>query len=465
MRPVEAAERARFRLLLPCRVVGRTDPFFDHRERVVGVFGDGVSDRVWLVDDAGDETHAVGFDGVDDAPGEGEIERVPLADDAGESNGATPGTEQAEPDAWLAEGGRWRRDPKVAGESEFDATAAGRPVDAGDDDRLALFYRPGDTLSLSGERFGVVEPCDRVEVGTGAEARPGPVEIDDRLGGVDSGFERVEVGRTEGVAGRWAVERDRADGTVLGRLNHTVGCHSVSKGLCPCRRYLRPMDDAARARDAAREALADIEPPRLRDALYERLDEASMAPAVFTLYCARAVGQRTDVDAIVERTAGVQLIYEGLRLTRTLAHDEPWRTTDIDGDIDADLEMLAASVLVSRGFYLLARTAAASQAVETVRTFGRDQTRRREPGADTAALDDNLEASVFALASIAGATAVDSEAPPALVEYAKSLGRGADGTLPPAAVALGETTTEQLAALAKPGDGDGDRVPSSATDS
>jgi hypothetical protein len=225
------------------------------------------------------------------------------------------------------------------------------------------------------------------------------------------------------------------------------------------------MDDVARVRDAAREALADIEPPRLRDALYERLDEASMAPAVFTLHCARAAGQRVDADAVAERTAGVQLIYEGLRLTRTLAHDEPWRTADLDADLDADLEMLAASVLVARGFYLLARTAAADQAVETVRAFGRDQTRRRQPGADTAALDDNLEASVFALASIAGVTVVGAEAPPALVEYAKTLGRGFDGTLPPASVALGETTTEQLAGLATPGESDGDRVPSSATDS
>jgi hypothetical protein len=225
------------------------------------------------------------------------------------------------------------------------------------------------------------------------------------------------------------------------------------------------MDDAARARNAAREALADIEPPRLRDALYERLDGASMAPAVFTLYCARAVNQRTEFEAVAERTAGVQLIYEGLRLTRTLAHDEPWRTANVDGDIEADLEMLAASVLVSRGFYLLARTAAAEHAVETVRAFGRDQTLRREPGADAATLDGNLETSVFVLASIAGATAVGAETPAALVEYARTLGRRVDGDLPPAAVALDGTTTEGLAALATAGDGDGDRVPSSVTDS
>lgn len=224
------------------------------------------------------------------------------------------------------------------------------------------------------------------------------------------------------------------------------------------------MDDAARVREAARETLADIEPPRLRDALYDRLDETSMAPAVFSLRCARALSPGVDPDAIVERTAGVQLIYEGLRLTRTLAHDEPWVTADEETDIAADLEMLAASVLVSRGFYLLARTEAADHAVETVRAFGRDQTLRREPGADSAALDRNLEASVFVLGAIAGATAVEAETPPPLVDYATTLARDVDDALPPAAVALSETTPEQLAALVNPTESDGDRVPSSATD-
>jgi hypothetical protein len=225
------------------------------------------------------------------------------------------------------------------------------------------------------------------------------------------------------------------------------------------------MDDAARVRDAAREALADIEPPRLRDALHDRLDDASMAPAVFSLLCARALGPEVEaeVDAIAERAAGVQLIYEGLRLTRTLAHDEPWTTAEGDGDIAADLEMLAASVLVSRGFYVLARTDAADHAVETVRAFGRDQTLRREAGADTAALDRNLEASVFVLATIAGATAVDVDPPTALVEYAATLAHD-DGELPPATVALAETTPEGLAALARSTEGEGDRVPPSATD-
>jgi hypothetical protein len=245
------------------------------------------------------------------------------------------------------------------------------------------------------------------------------------------------------------------------------------------------MDDAARARDAAREALADIEPPRLRDALYDRLDDASMAPAVFSLLCARALGRAVgadvETDAVSERIAGVQLIYEGLRLTRTLAHDEPWATADEAGDIDADLDMLAASVLVSRGFYLLARTDAADHAVETVRAFGRNQTRRREPGVDTLVLDRTLEESVFVLACIAGTTAVDAEAPPALLEHATDLAErfDVDGHLPPTAVVLGETSVEGLVTLVgaadehdggREGDTDtdtgtgSDRVPSSATD-
>lgn len=235
------------------------------------------------------------------------------------------------------------------------------------------------------------------------------------------------------------------------------------------------MDDAARARDAAREALADIEPPRLRDTLYDRLDDASMAPAVFSLLCARALARQTDVDvetdALSERIAGVQLIYEGLRLTRTLAHDEPWEAVDAESDIGADLDMLAASVLVSRGFYLLARTEAADHAVETVRAFGRNQTRRREPGVDTLELDRTLESSVFVLACIAGATAVDAEAPPTLVEHAERLAHAfdADDHLPPTTSVLAETTVEGLAGLAAPEEsesdsGGSDRVPSSATD-
>lgn len=217
------------------------------------------------------------------------------------------------------------------------------------------------------------------------------------------------------------------------------------------------MDDAVRARDAARAALDDIEPPRLRELIHDRLDAASMTPAVLTFVSVRALDPEADVEGVADRAAGVQLIYEGLRLTRQLAHDEPWSAAaDADrgapvGDIDADLDVLAADVLVSRGFYLLARTDAAGRAVETVRSFGRDQTRRRAPEADPAPLDRNLEADVFALAAVAGTTVVGDDPPPSLVSYAANLSRGvdveSDGCLPAPGVALADGVGDRIAAL------------------
>jgi hypothetical protein len=211
------------------------------------------------------------------------------------------------------------------------------------------------------------------------------------------------------------------------------------------------MDDAVRARTAAREALSDIEPERLHEVLEERLAEAPTTPGGLTLVSARSLDPTLDLDGVTERAAGVQLIYEGLRLTRQLAHAEPWE--EDDGDIDADLDILAADVFVSRGFYLLARTEAAERAVETVQKFGRDQTRRRSD-ADPERLDRNLEADVFALAVVAGATAAGIDPPAQLLEYATELARTNDGDLPPARVTLSEATAERIVTLTT-----GDRRP------
>ena len=230
------------------------------------------------------------------------------------------------------------------------------------------------------------------------------------------------------------------------------------------------MDDAVRVRDAAREAVDDIEPDRLREVLFDRLSDAPMTPAVLTLVSARApeTGVDADTDGIAERAAGVQLIYEGLRLTRSLAWAEPWAgVADAEaGDVDADLDVLAADVLVSRGFYLLARTEAAGRAVDVVRAFGRDQTLAREEGVDADALDRNLEADVFALALAAGTTAVGVTPSPSAIEYAAELGRtcDADGELESAETALSEATVDRIASLSAVGGAPDDRVPSSATD-
>lgn len=169
------------------------------------------------------------------------------------------------------------------------------------------------------------------------------------------------------------------------------------------------MEQAVLVRRTAREAVADVEPGRLAERLDDLLADVSMAPGALTLLAAQHVDDTVDPTGIAERAAGVQLVYDGLRLTRTLAREEPWAyTADHAG---ANIDVLAADVLVSRGFYLLARTEAAETAVETVRAFGRNQTRRRDVEADRATLDHSLEADVFELAVVTGMTAVDEHPP------------------------------------------------------
>jgi hypothetical protein len=226
------------------------------------------------------------------------------------------------------------------------------------------------------------------------------------------------------------------------------------------------MDDAVRAREAARAALDDVEPTDLRAAIDGRLADASMTPAVLTFVCARGVDEGFDTTApgVVERAVGVQLIYEGLRLTRRLVADEPWTRPDLDaaGDIAADLDILAADVLVSRGFYLLAATEAADRAVEVIRAFGRDQTTRAE------GFDAELEADVCALAAWAGTTAADGPPRDALVAHLDALGRRFDGSFPDAATALDGPTRDRVGAVAtgdRPADTDGDRLARSARES
>jgi len=217
------------------------------------------------------------------------------------------------------------------------------------------------------------------------------------------------------------------------------------------------MDTAARARAAAREVVADIEPRHLREVLYERLDEGSMAPGVLVFLSAQAGDSTVDLEPLAERSAGVQLIYEGLRLTRSIAHTEPWTETTTD-EIDADIDILAADVFVSRGFYLLARTEAAAAAVDTVQSFGHDQTVRGRPDADTETLDRNLEADIFALAVRAGLTAVDADPSADILSFAADIARAEGDDLSAATTVLSESTVSRLTELS----GVDGPVPSSA---
>ncbi|MFB6170787.1 MAG: hypothetical protein ABEJ06_06525 [Haloarculaceae archaeon] len=169
------------------------------------------------------------------------------------------------------------------------------------------------------------------------------------------------------------------------------------------------MEEAAAVRRAAEDAVADVDPEALRGAITSVVGGGSTTPGVLTLLCARAAGGSPDAEALIERAAGVQLIYDGLRLTRTLSHDPPWERGE---KASGDMTVLAADVLVARGFYLLARTEAAGIAVGVVRAFGRDQTTRREAD-DPLAVDANLERDVLDLAVHAGATAAGTNPAPA----------------------------------------------------
>jgi len=203
------------------------------------------------------------------------------------------------------------------------------------------------------------------------------------------------------------------------------------------------MEEAAAVREAATDAVGDVEPERLREEITGVIGDGSMAPGVLTLLSARS-GDGGDVpDGVDDLAAGVQLIYDGLRLTRTLAREDPWSDADTDDDVAADMEILAADVIVSRGFYLLARTEAASAAVEVVRSFGRDQTNRRER--DEPGLDAELERDVVELAVLAGATAVGVDVTDAGAFAADLVG---DRTgFPPAADLLTEEVLSNLLAL------------------
>ena len=208
------------------------------------------------------------------------------------------------------------------------------------------------------------------------------------------------------------------------------------------------MDTAARARAAAREVVADIEPRHLREVLDDRLAEGSMAPGVLVFITAQAGQPEVDLETLAERSAGVQLIYEGLRLTRSIAHAEPWTETTTD-EIDADIDILAADVFVSRGFYLLARTEAAAAAVDTVQSFGHDQTLRGRPDADTKTLDRNLEADIFALAVRAGLTAVGADPSEDILSFAADIARIEGDELSAADSVLSESTVNRLVDLSQ----------------
>ena len=227
------------------------------------------------------------------------------------------------------------------------------------------------------------------------------------------------------------------------------------------------MDEAAATRRAALDALGTIEPEGLRTRLHSHVETGSMVPGTLSILCARVVGDTPtgigDADEplgepLYRRAAGVQLIYDGLRLTRTLAHGEPWQGGDGD---EADLQILVADVLVARGFYLLAQTEAAERAVETVRAFGRDQTYRETT--QEAEFDHNLERDALELAVVAGVTLGDGTPSPAIRDFAAELADRAHDGFEDSPGFFPENVRERLSTLANESAG-GESVTTSVDD-
>ncbi|WP_132056780.1 DUF7114 family protein [Halorussus amylolyticus] len=222
------------------------------------------------------------------------------------------------------------------------------------------------------------------------------------------------------------------------------------------------MEAAVRARNAGRRAVRDVAPDPLRERIHALLDDSAMVPGVLALSSARAVGgpHGTDGGSIDDRAAGVQLIYEGLRLTRALAHDRPWER-DLP-HTDSNIGILAADVMVARGFSLLASTEAADKAVETVKSFGRDQTDGQQ-GRTTS--PHALEADVFELAVLAGTTAFGVEPSDSLVAYAADLADSLGDDCPEPPDSLPEEVAQAMADVPSPRRlGPADEPRTSATD-
>lgn len=178
------------------------------------------------------------------------------------------------------------------------------------------------------------------------------------------------------------------------------------------------MDEVARVRVATRQAVDDITPPPLRDRIQDHLRKPVQTPGVLTRLSAKETGIDGESDELDQRTAGVQLIYGGLYLTRSLIQLEPW-TSGGDQKANADHDILASNVMVARGAYLLARTDASDKAVEIIREFGRDQTLRYET--NDPSYDENLELDLLELAVIAGGSIGTAEPSQSLLDWATGL--------------------------------------------
>lgn len=177
------------------------------------------------------------------------------------------------------------------------------------------------------------------------------------------------------------------------------------------------MTEVSVVREALAQSLADIEPPAFQSHLRTTIGDVSLTPAVLTVRTARALEPSVDEGAGALHGAGVQLTYEGLRLTRSILSDEAWGASE--GRANYYLDLLAAAVLVSRGYYYLADSGVSVEAVEAARRFGRYQT--YEQNGDLTEGEYSLEQDFITLAVNAGADLALPTVPPSVTAYGESL--------------------------------------------
>lgn len=191
------------------------------------------------------------------------------------------------------------------------------------------------------------------------------------------------------------------------------------------------MEAAREVRHAARNSLGAIEPTGLARMLDDILVDASMVPGVVTVLTAERLGGPEKREAALDRAVGVQLSYEGLRLTRELIRDE--ERYDVPDPTEGYLALVAGEVLVSRGFGELADTAVSNQAIEIVQRFSKNQTHEYYGPPEAGPHGRSLERDVVALGVAAGATTVRETVPGYLTEYGEQLATEVDREpLPPA---------------------------------
>ena len=170
------------------------------------------------------------------------------------------------------------------------------------------------------------------------------------------------------------------------------------------------MDAVSRVRVASCKAVEDVEPIRLREIITNQIEGDAPAFGLVTIVVSEKVGRTSEEPAIVDnKAAGVQLIYEGLRLTQDLVRGNRWKHNE--QKLNTDMDLLAADVMVAKGFHLLSHTKAAHKAVETIRTFGITETKWSDKNDTTSVQHMSLEKDIFELAIIAGFVSPDLEIP------------------------------------------------------